>query len=87
MIKYFAWAAFGTVEPREVLRETENSVYLSRGIEERRKAKRSDDRGYFDTWREARDFLLEIEESKIAALTGELARRQAAVERIKEMKE
>ena len=90
MIKYFAWAGF-EIEKREILRETAQSVYLPCSAAwsggERREAKRSEDRGYFDAFAEARDFLLSVEESKIAALTRELARRQAAVEKIEEMKE
>lgn len=91
MKKYFAltWTAqTGTVE---IVRETETSVYIAchepwaNGA--RREAKISDGRGYFDTWKEARDFLILHEATKIAALTDELARRQGNVRKIEEMTE
>lgn len=92
MIKYQAWAGFPIpIQKVEVVRETANSVYLPCGESwangGRREAKRSTDRGYFDTFQEAREFLLMIEEEKIATLAREIARRQASIEKIKEMRE
>ena len=89
MIKYLARSGFD-IERREVLRETESSVYFATAwAPERgeRRGKISETRGYFDTWEEARRFLIEIEEQKIATLIRELARRQENVRKIEEMTE
>ena len=83
MIKYYALAGL-PIKQHEVIRETSSYVYLPRSG---RAAKRTASDGFFDTWQEARDFLLAVEEDKIAALTRELARRQENVKKIQEMKE
>ena len=87
MIKYLAWSGF--IERREVLRETDGYVFLPSPYrnEGAREAKLATERGYFDTFAEARRFLLEIEERKIATLTRELARRQENIREIEEMTE
>ena len=88
MIKYFAWSGFD-IEKREVLRETAEYVYLPSKYDKngKREAKMAENRGYFDTFTEARNFLVEIEEQKIATLTRELARRQENIRKIEEMTE
>ena len=92
MKKYLANSAFKDIREVEIVRETDSSVYFLCGAAwatggARREAKISEGRRYFDTWEEARRFLLEIEEGKIAALTRELARRQENVRKIEEMTE
>ena len=86
MKKYFAWS-YPDIRAIEIAKETESYVYIaySDGSGSRREAKRTEDRGYFDTWSEARDFLIYAEESKIATLTRELARRHENVRKIQEM--
>ena len=88
MIKYFAWSGFD-IEKREVIRETAEYVYLPSKYDKngKREAKMAENRGYFDTFSEARLFLLEIEEGKIAALTKELAGRHENIRKIEEMTE
>ena len=88
MKKYRADATFGEIASVEVLRETESSVYIASpwaGDRGDRHAKLSETRGYFDTFEEARRFLLESEEGKVAALTRELVRRQERIEKIRGM--
>ena len=90
MKKYLANSTLGEIKPVEALRETESSVFIAtEWAPERgeRRDKISETRGYFDTWIEARRFLIEIEEQKIATLTRELARRQENVRKIEEMTE
>lgn len=92
MKKYLARTYMEKIELVEIIRETESSVFLSCGAAwanggARREAKVSEFQGYFDTFTEARRFLLEIEEGKIATLTRELARRQENVRKIEEMTE
>lgn len=88
MKKYRADATFGEIEQIDIIRETESSVYIASpwaGDRGDRRAKLSETRGYFDTFEEARRFLLESEEGKVAALTRELARRQERIEKIRGM--
>ncbi len=89
MIKYFANSTISKISQSEILRETDSSVYIASEWYPKgeRRDKISETRGYFDSFAEARDFLLEIEECKIATLTRELARRQENVRKIQEMTE
>ena len=89
MKKYLANSTIGKIKQVDILRETESSIYVASdwGSGGERRDKISESRGYFDTFSEARDFLLEIEEQKIATLTRELARRQENVRKIEEMTE
>ena len=87
MKKYLAMSPNGKIESVDVLKETKSSVYFDWGSGSERRDKISETRGYFDTFAEARRFLLEIEEQKIATLTRELARRQDNVRNIQEMTE
>ena len=66
MIKYHAWIC---IEEVEIVRETTYQVILKTfGGGERRAAKQSEDSGYFDTWQEAKDFMLKKEEDKLAGI-------------------
>ena len=90
MKKYLANSPLSKIEQVDILRETDASVYVASKYAPttgNRCDKISESRGYFDAFDQARRFLLEIEEQKIATLTRELARRQANVGRILEMTE
>lgn len=90
MMKYLA-TFYGRPEirPVEIKKETKACIYIAQGgrWQDRREAKISEGRGYFDTWSEARDFLLSVEEGKMATLTRELGRLQENVRKIQEMVE
>ncbi len=89
MKKFYVNGTLLRIEPRDISRETESSVYFNSKESgwELRHAKTTESSGYFDIWREARDFLINMEETKIATLTRELARRQENIKKIEEMKE
>lgn len=89
MMKYRANSTFCEIDLVEIIKETDSSVYTASAWSKQgdRHAKLSESRGYFDTFDEARRFLLESEEGKIAALTRELARRQEKVAQIRAMQE
>lgn len=87
MKKFLANSTTSEIKEIEILRETQSSIYVVNDWHPggERREKLSETRGYFDSLQEARTFLLEIEEGKIATLTRELARRQANIEKIKEL--
>ena len=89
MKKFLAKSDSGTIEAVEVLKESETGVYIPNHWypSGQRYDKISATRGYFDAVPEAKAFLVEIEERKIAALTRELARRQDRIAKIQELKE
>lgn len=78
------------IEEVEVTRETEQSVFLPAGTRfhkngERREAKRSDHMNYFDTWDEARDFLIDREKDAIRGHQNDITRHQETLRKIEEM--
>ena len=87
MKKYLAESQRNTINQVEILKETKSSVFIPNQWypQGQRYDKISETKGYFDTFDEGREFLIGIEESKIATLTRELDRRQKAIDKIKEM--
>lgn len=71
------------IERVEIFRETDNFVYFGNGC---REAKRSGFQNYFDTWEDAKAFLLDEAQKSIDAARRELQRAQAEYGNIKGMK-
>jgi len=76
MIKYRA--AFKSIEPVEVVRETDKCVWVKHnGIgSERRSNKISDYESWFDTWDEAKAHLVKIAEDDLNRARLQLSRAQ-----------
>lgn len=78
MIKYRTGSVIGSklIEAVEVERETESSVWVKstwNGKEQvNRELKRTGYHNYFDTWEEARLFLMEKEMAEISLLRGRI---------------
>ena len=89
MIKYHAWSIFGEIEKREILRETDKCVFFASPYAKngRREDKLSEGQGYFDTFEEARRYLIEIEQRKIVNLRNEISMRQDRIAKIQELTE
>ena len=92
MKKYLAWACIEQIEPVEIVRETNSSVFIAcdaawaaGGV--RREAKRSEGRGYFDTWEDARQFMLSELSAEIATKTRQIAEWERRCKKIEEMTE
>lgn len=89
MIKYES-NSFGRIKKVEVDRETESSVWLSvdgkEVLRERRAAKRSEFRSYFDTWDDAKNHLIEMHEGKVAHARAVLKTANDRLGNIKGMK-
>lgn len=81
MKKYRTW--LGEIEEIDVIRETDKFVYKN---SERRDAKRSDRINYFDTWTEARDFLIDREKAAIDRARDEIDQHMEKLAKIMEMK-
>lgn len=81
MIKYYAY--FGTIKPVEVERVTDNSVWV-RG---RRSNREGTYDGYFDSWEEARQFLLKKAQVKLDSARRHLEAAQSEYGNIKGLKE
>jgi hypothetical protein len=60
VIKYYAY--FDKIKAVEIERESAVSVWNLRGS---RECKKTDWSGYFDTWEEAKQFLLEVSQKEI----------------------
>lgn len=59
MKKYFAYSHFIEIKVVEIVKETAKTVTVSAGMfGERKENKIAGDRGYFDTWQEAKDFIV-----------------------------
>ncbi len=56
MTKYKAWHGFAEIKTIEIIRETNKSIWSKERGQER---KITETIGYFDTWEEAKNFLLE----------------------------
>jgi hypothetical protein len=90
MRKYQTNVGTATIKPVEASRETETSVFFLVGTKhdwEARADKISEKMGYFDTFEEARAFLLEKLEWNVAALIRSMDREMDKIEAVKEMKE
>lgn len=85
-IKYFAW--LGKIEKREIIKESEKTVTLKSGVfGERREAKRSEGRGYFDTWHEAKNFLIAKNTKELLRLYNQVDSLETKIKKIEEMQE
>lgn len=78
------------IEEVEVVKETTNYVTVIETWmgkqQERRDAKRSDHgHNYFDTWAEAKDFLIDREKSAIVDLLQQIATHEEMLRKIEEM--
>ena len=81
MKKFRTW--YDQIEEIEVIRETTKYVMLP--PYGHRDAKRSDNRNYFDTWEEARQFLIDREKTAIVDLLAKVKRHQETLSKLQEM--
>jgi hypothetical protein len=86
-----AWSTGPKIERVEVIRETEQSVFLPKSRVgktngERRAAKHSEWEQYHDTWEAARAYLLEIANDDVTAARLALERANGKLGNIKGMK-
>ena len=72
MIRYKVSKYRIDIEPLEVVRETEKSVYIQQGRGLSRQAKETAYDQWFTTWQDAYNFLVKRTESKIEYLKGRL---------------
>lgn len=86
--------SYGEIEEIDVLRETEKCVIIQTGDGifykngERRDMKRTEHSyNYFDTWQEARQFLIDRENTVIADLEKQIAAHRATLQKIEAMKQ
>lgn len=83
MIKYMT-GFNATIQEQEIVRETEHMVvYVSSNGKEQRERKRSEYRNYFDTWQDAKDFLLRKYTNKKARAEINLADANKVLEKVK----
>ncbi len=83
-VKYVTEHDWGvSIKQTEIDKETEKSVW----IDGRRNAKRSDWYNYFDTWGEARDFLMGKAEEKLRTARLMLQNAQGYMGNVKGLKE
>lgn len=93
MIKYRAWPAILEIKPVEILRETDKMVVIASPDcifyknGERRELKETENYAYFDTFREAKDFLIDQEEDAIVGHLNDVKRHQEKLKKIEEMQE
>jgi len=76
------------IEEIEVISETEKYVTLEAVAfdgKHRREMKRSNYMNYFDTWQEAKDFLVDREKEAIGKLERQIAQHVATLAKIEEM--
>jgi hypothetical protein len=91
MIKYRVWG--GAITPVEVVRETEKSVFLTKSdlwggaIGATKEAKRSDFQNWFDTWKDAHEFILLKQEKRVYDLEGMYEFAVRNLERIRAMQD
>ena len=83
MEKYRVWAAFNEIKKDQFDRETEKYLFDSEG---RKHAKRSNWYNYFDTWGQAKQFLIDSAEEKVIAARRELERANGLLGNAKGMK-
>lgn len=90
MKKYHTWYD-ARIEEVEVVKETANYVTVVETWmgkqQEHRDAKRSDHgHNYFDTWAEAKAFLIDREKSTIVDLLQQIAKHEGMLREIEEMR-
>ena len=86
MIKYRVWC--GAIRAAEVARETEGFVFIARpGDRDRRLAKRVEDGGWFDTFEEAKAFLVRQALRELTAARVGLERAKGKLGRLQGLQE
>lgn len=81
------WMNDKTIKKVDVVRETEKMVWLPHPTRSRGEAKHSQYCHYFDTWQEAKDFLIEKFTRKIKSSKSELAFNEKALAEITELEQ
>lgn len=84
MKKFRCFSAGGEIEAIEILGQTDFFVKLPNG---RKDAKRSSGYNYFDTFQEAKVFLIDVAEKKVRSLRLQLERANGELGQIKGIKE
>ena len=84
MKKFRCFSAGSKIEEIEILGQTDFFVKLPNG---RKDAKRSSGFNYFDTFQEAKDFLIGVAENKVRSLRLQLERANGELGQIKGIKE
>ncbi|MCK9571177.1 hypothetical protein M0R72_19665 [Candidatus Pacearchaeota archaeon] len=75
MIKYFAWAAFNEIKQKEIVKESAKTVTIKTGLcGNHRESKISEDRGYFDTWQQAKDFIISYWNAEVSRIEARASR-------------
>ena len=77
--KYIAWRAFRDVRIIDIISETDHYVTDSNG---QKRKKISDDRSIFDTFEEAKQWLLDKEEADLRKATETISRIKEYIKRI-----
>ena len=77
MIKYKAVSYLWKIEPIEIMKETEKTIFLIGGLKER---KVSEWGSWHDTWEDARQFLLKEAEKNAESLRLQLERANGKLE-------
>ena len=85
--KFYACKYRNEIKKRDVVRETDSSVWVKNLFgETRRRNKVSSTDRYCDTWEEAHAYLLEVAESQVAYHKNQLQRARSELGQIKSMK-
>ena len=93
MIKYRAWCAMAEIKLVEILRETEKMVVIAapdgyfHTIGERKELKKTENYAHFDTWQEAHDYMIAVQEKRIQDVETTLMTEKSILEKILAMKE
>jgi len=82
MIKYEVKSYLNSIEEVKVERETDSSVW----VEGRRRAKKAGYCGYFDTWEEAKNSLLNKAQKDVDAARSRLQRANSKLGQVKSLK-
>jgi len=86
MIKYQVWC--GEIKAIVIARETDDSVFIPRpNGKEKRKAKRTDGGGWFDTFEEAKAFLVHRALRELTAARVRLDRAKRQLKKMRELSE
>lgn len=87
MIKYYAVIWRNTIEKVEVVKETANSVFIERGLRLRRYARTGTNFGYFDTFEQAKQWLISRQEAEIQAAMKDIDNANRRIEILESLEE
>lgn len=87
MIKYYAVIRRNEIEKVEVVKETVNSVFIERGLRLRRYARTGTNFGYFDTFEQAKQWLISMQRTKIAEALRDINTANRRIEILESLKE